>query len=78
MPARLRGMATAPAHRGQGFGSALLRFGTGHARRQGHDLVWCNARELAVPFYARQGFLPQGPLFPLAGIGIHQMMYLPL
>lgn len=78
MPLRLRGMATAPAHQGAGLGSALLRFGLEQARRQGNDLVWCHARERAVPFYARLGFLAQGPLFPVAGIGIHQLMHLQL
>lgn len=75
---RLRGMATAPACQGLGHGAQVLRFGTDHARHRKADLVWCHARERAVPFYAREDFLPEGEPFPIEGIGIHQLMYLRL
>lgn len=77
-PYRLRGMATVPAHQGSGFGTALLRFGIGHARQLRADLLWCNARERAVPFYARQGFVAEGQPFPIEHIGVHQLMYVRL
>lgn len=75
---RLRGMATAPLRQGHGLGAQLLRFGIQHARTMGADLIWCHARERAVPFYAREGFRTEGPLFNIPGIGPHHLMYLPL
>ncbi len=75
---RLRGMATTPHQQGLGFGAQLLRFGIGHSRELGADLIWCHARERAVPFYAREGFRVQGPRFDIPGIGPHHLMYLPL
>lgn len=59
----LRQMATAPDWRGQGVGSAVLAAALEYVRRQGAPLIWCNARKPAVPFYARQGFLPHGEIF---------------
>ncbi|MBP8823466.1 MAG: GNAT family N-acetyltransferase [Flavobacteriales bacterium] len=75
---RLRGMATAPLHQGHGHGAQLLRFGIAHARAAQVGLIWCYARQRAVPFYRRQGFLSTGALFEIPGIGPHQLMYLRL
>jgi GNAT superfamily N-acetyltransferase len=72
---RLRGMATAPRHQGKGFGTRLLQFGMGHLRDMKADLLWCNARENAVGFYARAGFKGEGQTFLIEGIGIHHLMY---
>lgn len=77
-PYRLRGMATAAGHRSKGHGSSLLRFGLEKARQEGGDLIWCNAREKAVGFYARAGFRVEGPAFHIDGIGVHHLMYMPL
>lgn len=59
----LRQMATEPAHRGQGFGAAVVRAATEHARALGAPVLWCHARETATGFYARLGFRAQGPVF---------------
>ncbi|MCC6839587.1 MAG: GNAT family N-acetyltransferase [Flavobacteriales bacterium] len=75
---RLRGMATAPGHQGCGYGAAVLRFGLEQARARQADLIWCNARERAVPFYRREGFLIGGPAFEIVGIGLHHLMHLRL
>lgn len=75
---RVRGMATGSGHQGAGHGGALLRFGLDHARHHGADLVWCNAREAAIGFYAKEGFLTEGAPFLIEGIGTHQLMYLRL
>lgn len=58
---RLRGMAVVETHRGRRIGSALLqavdRHAQQHARnRTGTALLWCNAREVALPFYERHGW----------------------
>lgn len=75
---RLRGMATHPDHQGKGAGSKVLRFGLDHLRTLKADLVWCNAREKAKDFYAKEGFCTEGPPFDIPGIGLHHLMYLRL
>ncbi len=77
-PYRLRGMATAPHVRGRGAGRMLLELALEELERRGSDLLWCNAREAAIPFYQRMGFTGVGAFFQLAGIGPHQVMYRPI
>jgi GNAT superfamily N-acetyltransferase len=81
---QVRGMASAPGVRGQGYGSAVLRAAIEHARRQcqtegasaAHAPVWCNARVAAVPFYVAHGFATQGDEFDIPGVGPHYVMVL--
>lgn len=75
---QLRGMATDPDHAGQGHGSALLHAGLEELERRGAGLLWCNARIKAVPFYLRNGFVIEGPLFDIPGIGPHHLMHRPV
>ncbi|MFT4658395.1 MAG: GNAT superfamily N-acetyltransferase [Ilumatobacter sp.] len=76
---QLRGMATDPAHNGQGHGSALLRAGTERAKAAGHDLIWANARVTALEFYERAGFTVSGPVFSTATTGLpHRLVVLRL
>jgi ribosomal protein S18 acetylase RimI-like enzyme len=75
---RLRGMATHPEHQGKGVGSALLRHALDHLHVKEADLLWCNARETAIRFYAHAGFRVSGSPFMIEGIGVHFVMYLPL
>ncbi|MFZ4811517.1 MAG: GNAT family N-acetyltransferase [Ilumatobacteraceae bacterium] len=53
---QLRGMATLTSHQGLGVGAALIGAGVEHARGMGASLVWANARDAALRFYAREGF----------------------
>jgi GNAT superfamily N-acetyltransferase len=78
VPYRLRGMASAADVRGKGCGRMLLALALEELSRRGADLLWCNAREGAIPFYQRMGFAGQGPLFDIAGIGPHQVMHRPI
>jgi GNAT superfamily N-acetyltransferase len=71
---RIRGMATAPAERTRGIGSALLARCLEHARERGAERVWCNARTGAVRFYAAAGFEAEGAEFEIAAIGPHRVM----
>jgi predicted GNAT family N-acyltransferase len=59
----LRQMATAEGMRGRGIGGQVVEAAVEYAAGQGATLVWCNARERAVPFYARHGFVPHGEIF---------------
>lgn len=74
-PYRLRGMATHPDHQGTGAGSQLINAAVEYLKEQGCDLLWCNARLKAVPFYERQGFVVHGDLFDIGGIGPHYLMH---
>ncbi len=75
---RLRGMATRPDQQGQGVGKALVLFALEHLGDLKTDLVWCNAREKVTGFYAGMGFVSQGEMFMVDGIGPHQLMFLRL
>jgi GNAT superfamily N-acetyltransferase len=66
----LRQMATAPERQGQGLGGAVLAAAIEYLEQHAVPLVWCHAREQAVPFYAGHGFHGYGDLFdefPLPG-----------
>ncbi|MBK7383599.1 MAG: GNAT family N-acetyltransferase [Flavobacteriales bacterium] len=71
---RLRGMATHPDHRSRGAGEKLMRFAMDHLHAQNADLLWCNARIKAVPFYERLGLTVVGDAFEIPGIGTHYLM----
>ena len=71
-------MATHPAYRGRGAGRLLVEHALRLLQERGADLLWCNARLIAVPFYARLGFQVQGPEFDIPGIGPHHVMGRPV
>ena len=73
---RIRGMAVDDDRRGRGIGGRLLERCLEHARANGADLVWCNARIRAVPFYERHGFEREGAAFDVPRIGPHVRMRL--
>ena len=39
------------------------------------DMVWCNARLVAVDFYKSSGFKITGEIFDIVEIGPHYYMY---
>jgi GNAT superfamily N-acetyltransferase len=71
---RLRGMATLPEHQGQGLSSALLRTAFPVIKQNQCTLLWCNARERAMGFYEKVGFVPSGEHFSIPNIGKHVLM----
>jgi GNAT superfamily N-acetyltransferase len=73
---QLRGMATSPAVRGQGYGVALVRACLDHVGPGG--AIWCNARVTALAFYARFGFVAYGAEFdiPMGGPHFKMVVYL--
>lgn len=66
---QLRGMATDDGLRGQGLGARLVPAALAMLPDDGPDRLWCNAREVAIPFYARLGWEVVSDRFeiPLAG-----------
>ncbi len=73
---RIRGMATAPEARGRGAGTAILEELLRHAREQGAERVWCNARTPARSLYERAGMRVVSDEFELAEMGPHFVMEL--
>ncbi|TCI64744.1 GNAT family N-acetyltransferase [Exiguobacterium sp. SH3S1] len=67
---QLRGMATDPDVAGTGVGSRFLQA----VHRELNASWWCNAREVAVRFYERNGLVIIGDPFEIEGIGTHYVM----
>ncbi|MFO0011892.1 MAG: GNAT family N-acetyltransferase [Planctomycetota bacterium] len=70
---QLRGMAVVQRAQGRGVGSCMLAEVHRLASSHGWSL-WCNAREGAVPFYAKNGWLIRGEPFDIPKIGPHFVM----
>jgi GNAT superfamily N-acetyltransferase len=75
---RLRGMAVAPERRGQGIGAQLVEACIAYARKEGGRVLWCNAREGALPFYLGLKFRSLKGPYDLPGIGPHFLLVLDL
>ena len=71
---QLRGMATAPEVRGQGFGRALILTCLAYARDNQAQLFWFNARTVALGFYRKLGFEIIGEEFEVPDVGPHFRM----
>lgn len=74
---RLRSMATEPAWRMMGAGSKILSAARQIVRDAGAEVLWCHAREPAIPFYRKNGFIEFGELFDTE-LGPHRRMWLEL
>ena len=57
---QLRGMATAPQFQGHGIGGLILETGVERMFASGHEMVWARARDTALDFYERHGFVRRG------------------
>jgi ribosomal protein S18 acetylase RimI-like enzyme len=75
---RIRGMATAPAARGRGAGSAVLAALVAHAGAHGAQRIWCSARTAAQAFYERSGMRVVSDLYEVPESGPHYRMELTL
>ena len=72
---RLRGMATDSRFQRKGYATDLMIESFKELKEKGTDLLWCNARLVAVSFYESLGFKITGELFNIEGIGPHYYMY---
>jgi predicted GNAT family N-acyltransferase len=59
---QLRGMATSPELQGRGLGAMMLEEGCRRAASAA-PVVWARARETALAFYQRHGFVVEGDGF---------------
>jgi GNAT superfamily N-acetyltransferase len=64
---RLRGMAVARDRQGEGIGAQLMAAAFARLADRGADLLWCNARISALPFYEAHGFRAVGEPFLAVG-----------
>jgi GNAT superfamily N-acetyltransferase len=75
---RLRGMATLPEQRSQGFSRSLLQTAIPVIRQNQGTLLWCHARFSAIGFYESSGLKKFGDVFEIEGLGLHQLMFIHL
>ena len=72
---QLRGMATRADLARCGVGRAVLAAAEALVRERGDPLfLWCNARLVAVPFYASGGWRVVSDEFDIPGVGPHHVM----
>ncbi len=74
-PWRLRAVATDELRQREGLGRLVLNTIIDYITESESALLWCNARITAREFYTREGFLSYGPIFEVAHIGSHIVMY---
>lgn len=72
---RLRAMATSPEVRGQNYGKAIINFAIEKLKNKGVELLWCDARKIALGFYEKMGFNVIGDFYEVRNIGPHKLMY---
>ena len=72
---RLRGMATDVNFRRKGFGRELMLASFQKLKLLKADILWCNARLVAISFYKSLGFKIIGDIFDIKEIGPHYYMY---
>ena len=72
---RLRGMATHPKFRRKSAATKLMKKSFVLLKEKKCDVLWCNARLVAVEFYKSLGFKITGKIFDILSIGPHYKMY---
>lgn len=72
---RLRGMATHPKFRRKSAATKLMKESFVLLKEKKCDILWCNARLVAVEFYKSLGFKIIGEIFDIHSIGPHYKMY---
>ena len=72
---RLRGMATDSNFQRKGYARNLMNESFKELKKRDCDMVWCNARLVAVDFYKSAGFNIIGEIFDIEAIGPHYYMY---
>jgi GNAT superfamily N-acetyltransferase len=72
----LRGMAVDGPSQHHGLGRLLITTVVERLRGEGAAVLWCNARDSAAGFYARQGFevMGEGFVLPESGFAHHVML----
>ena len=74
-PFQIRGMAVLNEFQKKGIGELLVQHCEEDVAAQKGDLIWFNARELAVGFYQKLNYSKLGDSFLIADVGIHYLMH---
>ena len=72
--AQIGRMAVLSAFRNQGIGKAILSCLIALAKAEGVSILMLHSQVSAIPFYAKLGFIAQGPIYDEAGIPHRNMM----
>ncbi len=72
---RLRAMASSPKVRGQNFGKKVIDFAKEELKNRNIEILWCDARKVALRFYEKMGFKIIGDYYDVPKIGPHKLMY---
>lgn len=72
---RLRAMATDPNFRRLHAGDSLITFALEELRNRNIEVLWCDARLVAVPFYEHLGFQKSADTYEVPLIGPHHFMW---
>ncbi|MFK5879429.1 MAG: GNAT family N-acetyltransferase [Flavobacteriaceae bacterium] len=72
---RLRGMATHIAYQHKGLGKIILEWAEQLLTQKNVDILWCNARVVALGFYKKSGYQIIGTEFVVHLIGPHFVMF---
>ena len=65
---RIRQVAVHPAERGKGVGAGIMAFAEEVAKAAGVTLATLHARETALAFYERIGYVAEGDFFEESGL----------
>jgi len=72
---QLRGMAVLSNFQKKGIGEKLVNYAENDAKNRNAELIWFNAREIAIPFYEKLGYKIIGQPFDIGDIGKHFVMF---
>lgn len=72
---QLRGMAVLEKFQKKGIGESLVKYAEENSKSRNGELIWFNAREIAVRFYEKLGYKIIGEPFDISDIGKHFVMY---
>ena len=71
---QIRGMAILEEHQKMGFGKLLIQKCEVDIFNENGKLIWFNARENAVAFYEKCGYVKTGNIFNIDTVGFHYLM----
>ena len=72
---QLRGMAVIEEFQKKGLGKDILNFAESLLKQENTEVIWCNAREIAVNFYKNCNYKIIGNTYTIKNIGLHYTMY---
>lgn len=72
---QIRGMAVLEQFQRKGIGEQLIQRVIELAAEIKTEVIWFNARKIAVPFYEKLGFQIHGTAFEIKDVGTHYVMF---